>query len=311
MKVAAPDGALAVFGLDGKLRQLLNGPEPSEQCRCRVRAGPRRHADRHRRADGASRPAVARLRDFARRLVGAGHLGRNDGRSSKGRPATRARRWGSACTSGRTTAPSSRSSRRRRDRGSLPVAVPSRGRRHWTRQGDVREAIRRLQRRRRNRSDRRRRRARVRLLRGRGRRDPQVARRSRRPRRRSGADAVRHDRVPTGSRRPRHLHEPDGKGYIVSVDQLPGESVFHVYKREGEPGRPHDHSAELLSFTGGADGTDGLDVTSARARTGLPRWTNGRDEQLEPELPSVPLARHPRSDALMKLTDSSQLTAVS
>ena len=56
---------------------------------------------------------------------------------------------------------------------------------------------------------------------------------------------------------------PDGKGYIVSVDQLPGESVFHVYKREGEPGRPHDHSAEVLSFTGGADGTDGLDVTSA------------------------------------------------
>ena len=54
-----------------------------------------------------------------------------------------------------------------------------------------------------------------------------------------------------------------GKGYIVSVDQLPDESVFHVYRREGEPGRPHDHSRVLLSFTGGADGTDGLDVTSA------------------------------------------------
>ena len=26
MKVAAPDGALAVFGLDGKLRHLLKGP---------------------------------------------------------------------------------------------------------------------------------------------------------------------------------------------------------------------------------------------------------------------------------------------
>jgi 3-phytase len=51
-----------------------------------------------------------------------------------------------------------------------------------------------------------------------------------------------------------------GKGFIVSVDQLPGDSVFHVYKREGEPGRPHDHSAEVLTFTGGADGTDGLDV---------------------------------------------------
>jgi len=56
---------------------------------------------------------------------------------------------------------------------------------------------------------------------------------------------------------------PGGKGYIVSVDQLLADSVFHVYKREGEPGRPHDHSAELLVFTGGADGTDGLDVTSA------------------------------------------------
>jgi 3-phytase len=56
---------------------------------------------------------------------------------------------------------------------------------------------------------------------------------------------------------------PNGTGYIVSVDQLPGESVFHVYRREGEPGRPHDHSQVLLSFTGGADGTDGLDVTAA------------------------------------------------
>jgi len=56
---------------------------------------------------------------------------------------------------------------------------------------------------------------------------------------------------------------PNGTGYLVSVDQLPGESIFHVYKREGEPGRPHDHSAELLVFKGGADGTDGLDVTSA------------------------------------------------
>ena len=56
---------------------------------------------------------------------------------------------------------------------------------------------------------------------------------------------------------------PNGKGYIVSVDQLPRESIFHVYRREGEPGRPHDHSAVLLSFSGGADSTDGLDVMSA------------------------------------------------
>jgi 3-phytase len=54
----------------------------------------------------------------------------------------------------------------------------------------------------------------------------------------------------------------DGQGYIVTVDQSPGDSVFHVYRREGEPGRPHDHSRELLVFKGGADATDGLDVTA-------------------------------------------------
>ena len=56
---------------------------------------------------------------------------------------------------------------------------------------------------------------------------------------------------------------PDGTGYLVAVDQRSGESIFHLYKREGEPGQPHDHSAELLVFKGGADGTDGLDATSA------------------------------------------------
>jgi 3-phytase len=63
---------------------------------------------------------------------------------------------------------------------------------------------------------------------------------------------------------------PGGTGYIVSVDQLPGESVFHVYRREGEPGRPHDHSTTVLSFKGGADSTDGLDVTSAPLGPGFP-----------------------------------------
>jgi 3-phytase len=63
---------------------------------------------------------------------------------------------------------------------------------------------------------------------------------------------------------------PGGTGYIVSVDQLPRESVFHIYKREGEPGRPHDHSAVVLSFKGGADGTDGLDVSSAALGAAFP-----------------------------------------
>ena len=63
---------------------------------------------------------------------------------------------------------------------------------------------------------------------------------------------------------------PGGKGFIVSVDQLPGESVFHLYRREGEPGRPHDHTRELLRVTGGAGGTDGLDVTSSSLGPDMP-----------------------------------------
>ena len=56
---------------------------------------------------------------------------------------------------------------------------------------------------------------------------------------------------------------PGGRGYIVVVDQIPGGSIFHFYRREGEPGRPHDHSRELATVNGGADDTDGIDVTSA------------------------------------------------
>jgi 3-phytase len=63
---------------------------------------------------------------------------------------------------------------------------------------------------------------------------------------------------------------PDGTGYIVSVDQLPDESVFHIYPREGEPGRPHDHARVLLTFSGGADSTDGLDVTAASLGADFP-----------------------------------------
>jgi 3-phytase len=54
----------------------------------------------------------------------------------------------------------------------------------------------------------------------------------------------------------------DGAGYIVCTDQLEGNSEYHLYKREGEPGRPHDHSALVKVVRGGADSTDGLEITS-------------------------------------------------
>lgn len=56
--------------------------------------------------------------------------------------------------------------------------------------------------------------------------------------------------------------QPGGKGYIVVSDQGDGESQVHLYRREGKPGAPHDHSELVAEISGGADTTDGLDVSS-------------------------------------------------
>jgi 3-phytase len=54
----------------------------------------------------------------------------------------------------------------------------------------------------------------------------------------------------------------DGTGYIVCTDQIAGNSEYQVYRREGEPGRPHDHSKPVKIVRGSADSTDGLEITS-------------------------------------------------
>jgi 3-phytase len=63
---------------------------------------------------------------------------------------------------------------------------------------------------------------------------------------------------------------PDGTGYIVCTDQLDGNSEYHVYRREGEPGKPHDHSREIVVVRGGADATDGVDISSRSLGPTLP-----------------------------------------
>ena len=113
MKVAAPDGGLAVFGLDGKLRAAAEGRRSAQQRRRRVRPRSRRDADRHRRADRAARPPAARLRDRRATAAAARHVVRNDADPRRRCRRSKARRWASACTSARRTARSSRSSRRR------------------------------------------------------------------------------------------------------------------------------------------------------------------------------------------------------
>jgi 3-phytase len=60
-------------------------------------------------------------------------------------------------------------------------------------------------------------------------------------------------------------------GFIVSVDQTPGDSAIHLYRREGKPSQPHDHSEDVAIFRVGADETDGLDVTSSSLGPEFPK----------------------------------------
>jgi 3-phytase len=59
-------------------------------------------------------------------------------------------------------------------------------------------------------------------------------------------------------------------GYLVSTDQIPGGSVYKRYRREGEPGAPHLHVL-VDEVTTNVDETDGLEVTAAQ----LPGFSGG------------------------------------
>jgi 3-phytase len=61
----------------------------------------------------------------------------------------------------------------------------------------------------------------------------------------------------------------DRTGYLVSSDQVPGATRVRLYRREGAPGQPHNHS-EVRTVLTASDSTDGLDVTS-KAVPGFPR----------------------------------------
>jgi 3-phytase len=65
---------------------------------------------------------------------------------------------------------------------------------------------------------------------------------------------------------------PDGTGYIVCTDQVDGNSRYLLFRREGTPGDPHDHRELLGVVAGGADSTDGIDVTSSPLG---PQFPNG------------------------------------
>jgi 3-phytase len=63
---------------------------------------------------------------------------------------------------------------------------------------------------------------------------------------------------------------PKGKGYILCTDQLDGSSEYRLFRREGKAGNPNDHSEVVAVLRGGADSTDGLEATSAAVGTRFP-----------------------------------------
>ena len=63
---------------------------------------------------------------------------------------------------------------------------------------------------------------------------------------------------------------PSGAGYIVCTDQLDKDSEYHLYARDGTPASPHDHSREIAVVRGGADATDGLEISARALGPSLP-----------------------------------------
>jgi len=61
-----------------------------------------------------------------------------------------------------------------------------------------------------------------------------------------------------------------GSGFLILTDQLPGNSEYHVFTRQGPPGAPHRHDPVGV-FSGGADSTDGIEVTSQPLGPAFPR----------------------------------------
>lgn len=62
-----------------------------------------------------------------------------------------------------------------------------------------------------------------------------------------------------------------GRGYLISTDQIPGNSRYLLYRREGSAADPHDHSEVVAVLEGGADATDGIEAVSRPLGRAFPR----------------------------------------
>lgn len=62
-----------------------------------------------------------------------------------------------------------------------------------------------------------------------------------------------------------------GKGFLISTDQVKGGSRYLLYRREGRAADAHDHSEVVAVIEGGADSTDGIEAVARPLGKGFPR----------------------------------------
>lgn len=61
-----------------------------------------------------------------------------------------------------------------------------------------------------------------------------------------------------------------GAGYIVCTDQIENNTVYRIFRREGAAGSPHQHEL-VKAVRSDADSTDGIEVTSAALGSDFPK----------------------------------------
>jgi 3-phytase len=62
-----------------------------------------------------------------------------------------------------------------------------------------------------------------------------------------------------------------GTGYLISTDQVQGNSRYLLYRREGTAADPHDHREVVAVIEGGADSTDGIEAAWRPLGPAFPR----------------------------------------
>lgn len=78
---------------------------------------------------------------------------------------------------------------------------------------------------------------------------------------------------------------PDGAGFILVADQINNGSILRLYRREGQPGQPHTHDPAVAAIATSADSTDGIEVTQTplpgRFPGGFLAMMNSRDRTFQ------------------------------